>query len=36
MPQTKKFKQLLKATKEQYVGKKVPYKYRKKYGKFYD
>ena len=36
MPKTKKFIKLLKDVREQYVGKKVPVKYRKKYGKIYD
>jgi len=36
MPKTRKFKKLLKDVKEQYLGKKVPEKYRKKYGKIYD
>ena len=36
MPQSKKFLNLLKATKEYYVGKKVKAKYRGKYGKIYD
>ena len=36
MPKSKKFKALLKSTKEYYVGRKVPSKYRKKYGKIYD
>lgn len=36
MPYTKSFNELLKATKEQYLGKKVPKKYQKRYGKRYD
>jgi len=36
MPKTKKFIKLLKKVKEQYLGKEVPKKYRKKYGKIYD
>ena len=36
MPKSKKFIKLLREVKEQYLGKKVPEKYRKKYGKIYD
>ena len=36
MPKTKKFIKLLREVKEQYLGKRVPVKYRKKYGKIYD
>ncbi len=36
MPKTKKFKKLLRAVRKQYLGKKVPKKWRKKYGKLYD
>ena len=36
MPFTKQFKDLLKSTKKTYLGKKVPLKFRKKYGKEYD
>jgi len=36
MPKSKKFKALLKSTKEYYVGRKVPPKYQKQYGKIYD
>jgi len=36
MPKTKKFEKLLKSTKEHYVGKKVPLKYRERYGMIYD
>lgn len=35
MPQTKKFKKLLASVKGYYKGKKVPEKYKKKYGKIY-
>jgi len=35
MPKSKKFKKLLKATKEYYAGKKVPKIYQRKYGKVY-
>jgi len=36
MPKTRKFRKLLKVVKKQYLGKKVPRKYQKKYGKRYD
>jgi len=36
MPKTKGFKELEKNVKETYLGKKVPKKYQKRYGKFYD
>lgn len=36
MPHTKAFNELMKAAKETYLGKPVPKKYQKKYGKFYD
>ena len=36
MPKTKKFLKLMKAVKESYIGKPVPPKYQKKYGKVYD
>jgi len=36
MPKTKKFKALIKSVKDQYLGKPVSKKYRKKYGKVYD
>jgi len=36
MPYTKAFEKLLRATKEQYLYKDVPAKFRKKYGKKYD
>jgi hypothetical protein len=35
MPYTKKFEKLLKSTTKFYTGKKVPLKYRKRYGKVY-
>lgn len=36
MPKSKKFKELIESMKEHYVGKPVPKKYQKKYGKIYD
>ena len=36
MPFTKGFKELLAATKKEYLYKNVPSKYRKKYGSKYD
>lgn len=36
MPKTKDFIQLQRAVKLQYLGKPVPLKYQKKYGKIYD
>ena len=36
MPKTKGFINLEKAVKKQYLGKKVPNKYRSKYGNRYD
>ena len=36
MPKTKKFKKLIMAVKKQYLGKSVPEKFQKKYGKIYD
>jgi len=36
MPKSRKFRKLLKNVKRQYLGKKVPEKYRKKYGRRYD
>ena len=35
MPKSKKFLKLIKEVRKQYLGKKVPQKYRKKYGKVY-
>lgn len=35
MPKSKKFLKLLKAVRKQYVGKKVPKLYQKRYGKIY-
>lgn len=36
MPFTKTFEKLLAATKHEYLGKKVPTKYQKRYGKVFD
>ncbi len=36
MPETLKFKKLKKATIKYYTGKKVPLKYRERYGMIYD
>jgi len=36
MPKTKDFIKLQKSVKKQYLGKKVPKQYRKRYGKRYD
>jgi len=36
MPYTKQFKKLLDSVKETYLKKKVPQKYKNKYGKVYD
>ena len=36
MPYTKAFKELKKSVKETYLGRPVPLKYRKRYGKRYD
>ena len=36
MPYTSSFKDLFKNVKKQYLGKDVPLKYRKKWGKKYD
>jgi hypothetical protein len=36
MPYTNNFKKLLSATKSEYLGKKVPKKYQKRYGKVFD
>ena len=36
MPKTKGFKDLIKNVKETYLGKQVPKKYQKDYGKRYD
>lgn len=36
MPHTKAFLKLEKAVKKQYLGKKVPPRFQKKYGKKYD
>ena len=36
MPKTKSFIKLQKSVKKQYLGKKVPPKYKDKYGKRYD
>ena len=36
MPLSKDFKKLLENLEETYLGKPVPKKYQKKYGKFYD
>ena len=36
MPKSKKFLKLIRAVRKQYLGKEVPVKYRKKYGKKYD
>ncbi len=35
MSETKKFKALIRSIRKQYLNKKVPVKYRKKYGKVY-
>ena len=35
MPTTKAFKKLLESTKKSYLGKPVPFKYEKVYGKVY-
>jgi HEPN domain-containing protein len=35
MPHSKKFTELLSNVKKEYTGKKVPFKYQKKYGKVY-
>ena len=36
MPKIKKFRKLLRKTKEYYTGRKVPSKYQQQYGKTYD
>jgi len=36
MPFTKEFKKLIKNVKLEYLGKKVPKQYQRKYGKRYD
>lgn len=36
MPKTKGFKKLISSVKDTYLGKSVPSKYQKKYGKRYD
>jgi len=36
MPKTKSFIKLEKSVRKQYLGKKVPKQYRKRYGKCYD
>lgn len=36
MPKTKEFKKLMKNVEETYLGKKVPKKYKKRYGLIYD
>lgn len=35
MPKTEGFRHLIKSVKKSYLGKPVPMKYRKKYGKTY-
>ena len=35
MPKSRKFKELIKSTRAYYTGKKVPAKYRERYGKVY-
>ena len=36
MPKTQAFKDLMKSVKKSYLGKQVPKKYQKDYGKIYD
>ena len=36
MPKSQAFKDLMKSVKKTYLGKEVPSKYRKDYGKVYD
>lgn len=36
MPKTKAFRNLLESVEDTYLGKKVPKKYQKRYGKVYD
>jgi len=36
MPYTDAFSEIFKNVKKQYLGKKVPFKYQKEYGKIYN
>ena len=36
MPKSEKFRKLVRSMKKTYLGKRVPEKYQKRYGKLYD